>query len=147
LSIVQHKLAKAQIDVEIAGDKQLQAYGNPLEFSQVVLNLVSNGHDAILANVKRQVPDAAPQRRIAIAMKAVDAKWVDIRVRDTGCGFPEHDTERAFEPFFTTKEAGKGTGLGLALSRRIVENMGGTIALSNWANGAEIHIRLKGCDA
>jgi C4-dicarboxylate-specific signal transduction histidine kinase len=64
-------------------------------------------------------------------------------VRDTGTGFPEEGAQRAFEPFFTTKDVGKGTGLGLALCRRIVENMGGTIVLGNWEMGAQIVVRLK----
>jgi C4-dicarboxylate-specific signal transduction histidine kinase len=82
-------------------------------------------------------------RFIGVTAAVGDADCIEITVRDTGCGFPDKGAERAFEPFFTTKGVGKGTGLGLALSRRIIENMGGTIELRNWAGGAEIQIRLK----
>src|SRR6185503_3537533 len=133
--IIEHKLTVGHIalSIEIAAD--LQAVGNALEFGQVILNLLSNGHDAILSKPQNE---STAQRSLAVAARPTDAQWLDITVRDTGTGFPAQDTDRAFEPFFTTKGAGKGTGLGLALCRRIVENMGGTIALGNWNGGAEI---------
>ena len=46
---------------------------------------------------------------------------VTVAVRDTGVGMPETDVQKAFQPFFTTKEVGKGTGLGLFLSRETVQ--------------------------
>jgi C4-dicarboxylate-specific signal transduction histidine kinase len=136
--IIHHKLHKAAIDMETHIEDGLEANGNALEFSQVVLNLLSNAHDAILSAPKSEKP-----RRIAISGTAADAQWIELAVRDTGTGFPEEGAQRAFEPFFTTKDVGKGTGLGLALCRRIVENMGGTIVLGNWELGAQIVVRLK----
>jgi signal transduction histidine kinase len=138
VGIIHHKLHKAAIELKIDIKKGLEANGNALEFSQVVLNLLSNAHDAILSSPKSEKP-----RRISVIGAALDLQWLEICVRDTGTGFPEEGAERAFEPFFTTKGVGKGTGLGLALCRRIVENMGGTIVLGNWEQGAEIRARLK----
>ena len=56
---------------------------------------------------------------------------VTIAVRDTGCGMPEADVQKAFEPFFTTKAVGKGTGLGLFLSRETVLAHGGSLVLES----------------
>jgi signal transduction histidine kinase len=140
--IAQHKLSAAQIAVELPGVTGLSAHGNRLEFSQVILNLLTNAHDAIQSR-RKKTGDASGAMAITVRAAALDADWLEISVRDTGCGFPNKNAERAFEPFFTTKDVGKGTGLGLALCRRIVENMGGSIGLGNWENGAEIRIRLK----
>ena len=54
---------------------------------------------------------------------------ITIEVQDTGCGMPEDDVQKAFEPFFTTKAVGKGTGLGLFLSRETVVAHGGSLML------------------
>lgn len=67
---------------------------------------------------------------------------VEIRVRDTGPGIPEELIERVFEPFVTTKEPGKGTGLGLAVSARLVDGMDGTIRAGNTEEGAEFKLQL-----
>jgi hypothetical protein len=70
---------------------------------------------------------------------------VVIRVRDNGPGIPEEERERVFDPFFTTKEPGKGTGLGLYISARFVEGMGGRLyAAEARHGGAEFVIRLPG---
>jgi signal transduction histidine kinase len=138
VGIVQHKLMTSSIELESTCEEGLEAYGNAGEFSQVILNLLSNAHDAILSR-----PKSDGVKRVYVSGQALDSEWLEIAVRDTGTGFPKVDAERAFEPFFTTKEPGKGTGLGLALCRRIIENMGGTITLGNWSNGAEIRVKLK----
>jgi signal transduction histidine kinase len=143
VGIVQHKLTTSSIELETACDEALQAHGNAGEFSQVILNLMSNAHDAILSKPKPDSAEKAGARRVAVLVQPLDTEWLDVVVRDTGTGFPKVDAERAFEPFFTTKEPGKGTGLGLALCRRIIENMGGTITLGNWSGGAEIRVKLK----
>jgi signal transduction histidine kinase len=143
VGIVQHKLTTSSIELEATCDEALQAFGNAGEFSQVILNLMSNAHDAILAKPKSGGAGNPGARRVTVLVQPLDTEWLEISVRDTGTGFPKVDAERAFEPFFTTKEPGKGTGLGLALCRRIIENMGGTITLGNWSGGAEIRVKLK----
>lgn len=144
IGIVQHKLSHANVVLDVTGERNLKALGNPTEFSQIVLNLVTNAHDAIVMAIEKSKPGASPGGRITILTAAANSKTVECSVRDTGGGFPEAHIEKAFEPFFTTKPIGQGTGLGLALCRRIVESMGGTITLGNWANGAEVRVRLQG---
>lgn len=73
---------------------------------------------------------------------------VTIAVRDTGCGMPEADLQKAFTPFFTTKAIGTGTGLGLFLSRETVQAHGGTLTLqSEVGKGTTVVISLPGLNS
>lgn len=66
-------------------------------------------------------------------------------VSDSGCGMPRDDVERAFQPFFTTKAIGKGTGLGLFLSREAVVAHGGDLTLeSELGTGTTVTVVLPG---
>ena len=68
---------------------------------------------------------------------------IEVVVRDNGIGIDPKDLRRVFEPFFTTKEVGRGTGLGLPISARIVERCGGTIRLdSNKDKGTTVVVAL-----
>jgi signal transduction histidine kinase len=68
---------------------------------------------------------------------------VELSVRDDGPGIPKEIRSRVFEPFFTTKEPGRGTGLGLAVSARLIEGMGGTIeVLPSDRGGALLRLLL-----
>jgi signal transduction histidine kinase len=70
---------------------------------------------------------------------------VTIVVSDTGSGMPEEDLQKAFTPFFTTKAIGKGTGLGLFISREAVQAHGGTLTLeSEVGKGTTVVISLPG---
>ncbi len=100
--------------------------------SQVFLNLLLNAGDAMAGAGKVRV-DAA-----------VDGGRVAVRVADTGPGIAPADLPRVFEPFFTTKGAGRGTGLGLAVSQGIVESFGGAILAANdGAGGAVFTVVLR----
>ncbi len=91
----------------------------------------------------------AHRRRVARAF-AVEAlasletahKVVVVAVSDNGPGLPSADETHVFDPFFTTKEPGKGTGLGLFISARLVSGMGGRIELENTPDGARFEVRL-----
>ncbi|GAA4389118.1 hypothetical protein GCM10023153_05010 [Ornithinibacter aureus] len=68
---------------------------------------------------------------------------VVVEVADTGAGMPPEVRAHAFEPFFTTKEVGKGTGLGLDISRRIVvERHSGEITIESGPGGTLVRVRL-----
>ena len=70
---------------------------------------------------------------------------VTVAVWDSGCGMPQADVEKAFEPFFTTKAIGKGTGLGLFLSRETVVADGGQLILeSEIGVGTTVTVVLPG---
>ncbi|MEM9177971.1 MAG: ATP-binding protein, partial [Myxococcota bacterium] len=68
---------------------------------------------------------------------------VSVLVRDSGPGVPSCDADRIFDPFFTTKESGQGTGLGLATSRKLAEEVGGSLDLiATGEEGSSFKLRL-----
>jgi signal transduction histidine kinase len=141
LAIIEHKLKQRGIETVIEVPQMLSASGDLGECTQLVLNLLSNAHDAIEAQASKESPPRGG--RITVTASAPDSDWLELAVSDTGGGFPASALEKALLPFYTTKAAGKGTGLGLALCRRIAENMGGSISLANGETGALIRLRLR----
>lgn len=142
-TIVRHRLDQNAIELIVDVPEGHRIDGNQLEFTQVILNLLSNASDAIESHVSKTTNTEEAARRITVTADQPDAEWLTLSVRDTGPGFPESTLDKALEPFFTTKDLGKGTGLGLALSQRIIEGMGGEIIVGNWEKGAEICLRLR----
>jgi PAS domain S-box-containing protein len=110
--------------------------GDAAQLRQVVHNLLQNAQDAL---------GDTPSPVIVLATAAFgDA--VRLTVTDNGGGFPEHMMKRAFEPYVTTKP--KGTGLGLVIVKKIVEEHGGAVAISNVApSGARVTIDLPAAAA
>jgi signal transduction histidine kinase len=116
-----------------ACEPELAVYGYPNEFKQALLNIMANARDAIV-NKRRQ--DASAGARPPAS------KTVMLEIRDTGGGIPSGILAKLFEPYFTTKE-GEGTGIGLYMSKVIIEkNMGGLIRASNGEKGAVFTIEL-----
>lgn len=93
---------------------------DPNQLAQVLINLILNSKDAI-----------GSEGTITIATRRTPEGGAEIQVRDTGCGIPKEHIHKIFDPFFTTKEPGKGTGLGLAVSLRIVKESSGTITVES----------------
>jgi len=105
--------------------------GDAAQLRQVMHNLLQNTQDA-LAETR--------EPRIIIASEATGG-MVRLTVTDNGCGFPESVMRRAFEPYVTTKP--KGTGLGLVIVKKIVEEHGGTVTIANvQPSGACVTIQL-----
>jgi two-component system NtrC family sensor kinase len=116
-------------------------WADPHQLQQVVVNLVSNAHQAMQA--------MTTPRRLTITTEADSThRRIRLTVADTGPGIPHDLQQRIFEPFFTTKPPGLGTGLGLSLCQGIVESHGGTIqAESAPGQGAVFRIELPVEDA
>jgi two-component system NtrC family sensor kinase len=136
--------------VEIPGDLPL-VWADAEKMHQVLVNVFANAlaatppHGAVrvLAGARAASSDELERgRRVAQSMSSL---VVTIAVEDTGCGMPEADMQKAFEPFFTTKAVGKGTGLGLFLSRETVLAHGGSLSLeSEPGRGTTVTVTLPG---
>ncbi len=109
------------------------------ELNQVFLNLIINAAHAIAAVVK----DSVRKGTITITTRR-DQQWVEVSIRDTGCGIPQEIKSRVFEPFFTTKPVGQGTGQGLALAHSVVvtRHQGKLWFESAAAEGTTFFVRL-----
>ena len=114
------------------------ALGDPQQLRQVLHNLLQNGLDATA--LKAEEATHAPQGLAADATEMVvrtqfmaSSGRVRLIVLDQGGGFPEHILKRAFEPYVTTKRS--GTGLGLAVVKKIADDHGGRIEISNRSSG------------
>ncbi len=104
---------------------------------QVLVNVLANALAATPAHGKVTVmagsrkASSAELERGRLVAEGMSPVVISIEVQDTGCGMPEEDAQKAFEPFFTTKAVGKGTGLGLFLSRESVVAHGGSLTLTS----------------
>ena len=118
------QLKEYDIDITLSGE-EFEFYGFASEYQQVILNLVSNAKDMLI------------DEKIENPMIKVVAKDGIVTIEDNAGGMPDDIIDRIFEPYFTTKEQGKGTGMGLYMSKIIIEdNMGGELSVENIESGA-----------
>ena len=118
LASCEHQIARQGVRVEAAlASPAPEARGDATLVEHILVNLVANALDAMPAG-----------GTLAVTTRRVESEC-EIVVQDSGAGIRPEDLARVFEPFFTTKT--RGTGLGLALARRSVEHMGGSLALGN----------------
>jgi len=131
IKLIDKQLQDHNIKIELISDtSEVRGYKN--EFKQVILNLINNAKDAIVEN------------HILNGKIEIIIKNNTIFVRDNGGGIPEKIKERIFEPYFTTKDQGKGTGIGLYMSKIIIEeHLGGSLSFKNTNSGTEFIIDLK----
>ncbi|MGB0919789.1 MAG: sensor histidine kinase [Alphaproteobacteria bacterium] len=153
LGIVGEQLKNHGVAFEAAYESpEPMVIGDPLQFEQVLINVLTNARDAIDAyRVERRErgDNEVFEGRIHLSLKTVDGpdgRHVRVRVADNGGGVPEEIAEQLFDPFFTTKEVGKGTGLGLSISYGIMRDMGGAISISNNDEGAMVDLMLKAAE-
>jgi signal transduction histidine kinase len=137
LDLFAYELQVSDVDVQLQlGPDVPLVWADEDQLHQVVVNLVANAHQAVCVA-------PAPRRLSLLTGYDAGAERVTIEVADTGPGIPAENQARVFEPFFTTKSEGQGTGLGLALTRGIVDGHGGTIrVVSLPGEGAAFHIEL-----
>jgi len=105
---------------------------NPFSLEEVVLNLLNNARDAVEERFAREEIDTYARVMVRTGLEGADAgAKVNIEVEDNGVGIPEELIDRVFDPFFTTKEPDKGTGLGMAICKAIVEDFDGSLQLQS----------------
>jgi C4-dicarboxylate-specific signal transduction histidine kinase len=108
--------------------------GYPSEFKQVMMNLIQNAKDALEYK--------SIDKKLAVNIAASDSD-ITVTVCDNGGGIPEKILGNIFDPYFTTKKEGKGTGIGLYMSRLIIEDhMDGKLTAYNNKEGACFEIKL-----
>ena len=112
--------------------KNLQIECHSTQISQVILNLLNNAFDAIEHLTEKWVRISGENREHS----------VHVSITDSGNGIPRHIQKKLFQPFFTTKEIGKGTGLGLDISKKIIKAHGGTLSLNNECKNTQFIIYL-----
>ena len=134
LEIISPALKKNNVTLAVEGSTaDIELLGNQVLLQQVMVNLLGNAIHAL---------DGCKVRKIVIDAKAVDTKAI-IKVRDTGPGIPFTSLKKIFDPFFTTKQAGHGLGLGLTITERILNEMGGEIRAVKSDHGAVFVISLQ----
>ena len=124
-----------RLNINVENDKRI--YGYPTEFSQVILNILSNAADIL---VEKSIKN--PQIDLNIDTKGILSI---ITIKDNAGGIAQKNQELIFDPYFSTKDSSKGTGLGLYISKLIVErNMGGELSVYNDDKGAVFKIVVAG---
>ena len=120
---------QTQLDLE---ESLPPVMGNRNQIKQVLVNLLLNARDAM------------PDGGILTLKTRRENQLVQIEIADTGIGIPEENLKKIFDPFFTTKEPGRGIGLGLSISLKIIETMGGKIEVeSKPGQGSIFRLKLK----
>jgi len=130
IKIVDAQLKVHSIDMRISVDQNIYIYGAQNEMEHILLNLISNARDAIEAN-------GGLDRCICVEAKSCDSRTL-VSVKDSGGGIPSDIRDKIFDPYFTTKPVGKGTGIGLYMTKTIIEqHFEGSVMINETENGSE----------
>jgi signal transduction histidine kinase len=144
LVILGHKIREKQITIEKDFAQDLPALQSECSgLNQIWTNLLDNAIDAVNQNGhirirtwEEETPgDAEPGRAKA-------RHYLCITIADDGAGIPPESQPHIFDPFYTTKAVGVGTGLGLGIVQRIVDQYGGTVTFTSQPGNTEFHVRL-----
>jgi signal transduction histidine kinase len=124
LNLVRSSLKYYDIDIQThSSNENIKFYGYPNELSQVMLNIISNAKDIL--------KDSDNDRHIHLEI-GLENNVITIDVYDNGGGVPDDIIEKVFEPYFTTKHQSQGTGIGLYMSKEIIEkHMQGELCVEN----------------
>ena len=125
-SLIGQQLALHHIDVHKELSSGLQTTGDHVRLEQVFMNLITNARDAV-SNNEKEKGKTIFIRTYSTADEQNGSAFVAFQIKDNGSGIPSDLQEKIFEPFFTSKEVGEGTGLGLSVSKQIVDEHGGRI--------------------
>ena len=102
--------------------------GNPDQLSKTIMSLLGNAVYAIKKKALRVTESYTPEITLRLT---TDSKQVLISIRDNGIGIENTILDKIFDPFFTTKTTGEASGVGLYLSREIIQNLGGDISVKS----------------
>ncbi len=134
LKFLKEGLSRHFIDIEIAEYSDYEIVGHKNELVQVLLNLVNNSKDAIVLTHKQD-------GKISLSVKRDE--YIKIKLQDNGGGIDDKIIDKVFEPYFTTKFKEEGTGIGMYMSKMIIEqSMGGNLYIENRDDGVLVTIIL-----
>ncbi|GAB1623244.1 GHKL domain-containing protein [Agarivorans sp. B2Z047] len=132
LSILANRIVANNIKIEFSGQDEQWVKADAIQLEQVLINLINNAIDAL---------EGIQSPLLGIRQYQQD-NWQCIAIWDNGPMLSEEQQQRIFEPFFTTKK--QGLGLGMAISKRLIESFEGELSVSNLADiGPEFVIRLR----
>ena len=135
LALIQKDLRKAKITLHTSLGKGITLTGVSNELTQVFINLLQNAKEALMETEEEG-------REISIQITDSGSQIL-LSIQDNAKGIDEDKLEKVFEPYFSTKHASQGTGLGLFMSRMIIQqSLGGSITASNHEEGALFTIIL-----
>jgi len=126
--LVKDEFLRLQIEFEIKLKEDFKIYGFENEFKHVLINIINNARDALNIN------------NIKNGKIEIEIDNNKIKISDNAGGIPEGIINKLFEVNFTTKESTNGTGIGLFMSKKIIQKISGEIEVSNIPNGAEFTI-------
>jgi len=135
VSLVEANFREYRIAIEVDASEEMETRGFPREYAQAFLNILMNARDALL-----EKGSAEPRVKVRA--------WMDegrsvVSITDNAGGIKESIIDNIFDLYFTTKENGLGTGIGLFISKNIIEkNMGGRLTVRNAGEGAEFRIEV-----
>jgi C4-dicarboxylate-specific signal transduction histidine kinase len=135
MSVVEGSFKYNNVKIEVRKESDPVIFGHKNEFAQSILNILNNAKD-VLTERKTKNPT------VCITIGHEKGRAVVI-IADNAGGIPEEILPRIFDAYFTTKESHAGTGLGLYMTRTIIEKkMGGSIGVRNTDKGAEFRIEV-----
>ncbi|MFT5836003.1 MAG: signal transduction histidine kinase [Sulfurimonas sp.] len=135
LTILRPTLEHFNIKMTLKLDEEIHVQNVKNELQQVILIIINNAKDAMISNETQD-------KKISIELKS-DEKNAYIYIDDNGGGIPQQIKSKIYDPYFTTKFASQGTGIGLYMSKIIIEkNMHGSLDVTNIEDGARFTIKL-----
>ncbi len=135
LQFIGASLHSSDIKVDLTAEHDVTIIGYRNEYAQVLLNILSNARDLLVARKVREPS-------IRICLNKYEGLSL-LTISDNAGGIPPEILPRIFDPYFTTNETGKGTGIGLYMSKVIIEqNMKGRLTACNIEGGAEFRIEV-----
>ena len=122
LQLSEEKFKIAGIDLRIDLPEDIHIFVNDIAFSQVVINLLNNSYYFI---------NTLEKPWVEIKLEKLENGMVSISFTDSGAPIPKEEQEKLFNPFFSTKKVGEGTGLGLSVSKTILQEVNGDLTFKD----------------